>query len=91
MRDLLTLVEICCIIGVFIPMNYQKHITIEPGKRAGKPCIRGLRITVYEVLDYLASGMSEQAILQDFPDLTSNDIKACLAFAADRERKLMSA
>ena len=64
-------------------------ITIEPGKRGGKPCIRGMRITVYEVLDYLASGMTEQEILADFPDLTVEDIKACLAFAADRERKLV--
>lgn len=72
-------------------MDYTKHITMESGKRGGKPCIRGLRITVYEVLDYLASGMSEKEILQDFPDLALEDIRACLAFAADRERKLMSA
>ena len=71
-------------------MDYRKHITIEPGKRGGKPCIRGLRITVYDVLEYLASGMSEAEILQDFPDLTQDDIRACLAFAADRERKLVS-
>ena len=71
-------------------MNYQKIITIEPGKRGGKPCIRGLRITVYEVLEYLASGMTEEGILRDFPGLVSEDIKACLAFAADRERKLMT-
>ncbi len=71
-------------------MDYHKIITIEPGKRSGKPCIRGLRITVYDVLDCLASGMSEVQILQDFPDLTGDDIKACLAFAADRERKLMT-
>ena len=71
-------------------MDYRKHITIEPGKRGGKPCIRGLRITVYEVLEYLASGMSEDEILRDFPDLTRDDIRACLAFAADRERKLVS-
>ena len=71
-------------------MNYQDRITIEEGKRGGKPCIRGLRITVYEVLEYLASGMSEDEILQDFPDLTREDIRACLAFAADRERKLVS-
>jgi uncharacterized protein (DUF433 family) len=69
-------------------MNYQDYITIEPDKRGGKPCIRGLRITVYDVLDYLASGMSEDEILADFPDLTRADLKACLAFAADRERKL---
>lgn len=71
-------------------MNYEERITIEAGKRGGKPCIRGLRITVYDVLDYLASGMTEQEILDDFPDLTLEDIKACLAFAADRERKLVT-
>jgi len=68
-------------------MDYEKYITIEPGKRGGKPCIRGLRITVSDVLDYLASGMTEAEILRDFPDLTREDIRACLAFAADRERK----
>lgn len=71
-------------------MNYQDYITIEPDKRGGKPCIRGLRITVYDVLDYLASDMSEAEILEDFPDLTRDDLKACIAFAADRERKLFS-
>ena len=71
-------------------MNYQDRITVEPGKRSGKPCIRGLRISVSDVLDYLASGMSEAEILEEFPDLESDDIRACLAFAADRERKLMS-
>lgn len=71
-------------------MGYRERITIEPGKRGGKPCIRGLRITVYDVLEYLASGMSEDQILRDFPDLTREDILACLAFAADRERKLVS-
>jgi len=71
-------------------VDYRERITIEPGKRAGKPCIRGLRITVYEVLDYLASGMSEDEILRDLPDLTREDILACLAFAADRERKMVS-
>ena len=71
-------------------MDYQSRITIEPGKRSGKPCIRGLRITVYDVLEYLASGMTEAQILADFPDLTSEDIRACLAFAADRERKMVS-
>ncbi len=63
-------------------------ITIEPGKRSGKPCVRGLRITVSDVLEYLASGMSQDEILSDFPDLTAEDICACLSFAADRERKL---
>jgi uncharacterized protein (DUF433 family) len=71
-------------------MDYRGRITIEPGKRGGKPCVRGLRITVYDVLEYLASGMSEAEILRDFPDLTQDDIRACLAFAADRERKLVS-
>lgn len=71
-------------------MNYHDHITIEPGKRGGKPCIRGMRITVYDVLEYLAGGMSEQEILRDFPELTVDDIRACLAFAADRERRLVT-
>lgn len=71
-------------------MDYHDIITIEPGKRGGKPIIRGLRITVQDVLEYLAGGMSEKEILSDFPDLTREDIRACLAFAADRERKLMS-
>jgi uncharacterized protein (DUF433 family) len=69
-------------------MEYADIITIEPGKRNGKPCIRGLRITVYDVLEYLASGMTNAQILHDFPYLSENDIRACLAFAADRERKL---
>lgn len=69
-------------------MDYQKIITIEPGKRSGKPCIRGMRITVYDILEYLAGGMSEAEILEDFSELTSEDIRACLLFAADRERKL---
>ncbi len=68
-------------------MDYSEIITIEPGKRSGKACIRGLRITVYDVLDYLAGGMSTEEILADFSDLTETDIRACLAFAADRERK----
>ena len=68
-------------------MNYRNYITIEPNKRSGKPCIRGMRITVYDVLDYLASGMTQEQILKDFPYLTAEDILACLAFAADRERK----
>ena len=69
-------------------MNYRDIITIEPGKRGGKPCIRGFRITVYDVLEYLASGMLEDEILADFPDLTREDIRACLALAADRESYL---
>ncbi len=71
-------------------MEYRKYITLEPGKRGGKPCIRGMRITVYDVLGWLASGMSEEAILRDFPELARDDIKACLAFAADRERQTTS-
>jgi len=71
-------------------MNYKDYITIDPNKRGGKPSVRGLRITVYEVLEYLASDMSEDEILADFPDLTREDLKACIAFAADRERKLMT-
>jgi len=71
-------------------MDYREYITIDPNKRGGKPCVRGLRITVYEVLEYLASDMTEEEILADFPDLTREDFKACIAFAADRERKLMT-
>ena len=70
-----------------MPMNYRDIITIESGKRGGKPCIRGMRITVYDVLEYLASGMSHEEILSDFPYLTNDDILACLAFAADREKQ----
>jgi uncharacterized protein (DUF433 family) len=71
-------------------MDYRSVITIEPDKRGGKPCIRGLRITVSDVLEYLASGMSEDEIVRDFPDLTIEDVHACLAFAADRERRLVA-
>ncbi|MDQ4122665.1 MAG: DUF433 domain-containing protein [Acidobacteriota bacterium] len=70
-------------------MNYKDIITIESDKRGGKPCIRGMRITVYDVLEYLASGMTEAEILADFPYLTHEDITACLAFAADREKSLL--
>ncbi len=69
-------------------MDYTKIITIDPSKRSGQPCIRGLRMTVQDVLEYLASGMSHDEILADFPDLVEDDIRACLAFAADRERRL---
>jgi uncharacterized protein (DUF433 family) len=69
-------------------MGYHRLITIAPGKRSGKPCVRGLRITVTDVLEYLAAGMSVEQILDDFPDFTAEDIRACLAFAADRERRL---
>ena len=72
-------------------MNYSKIITIEAGKRSGKPCIRGMRITVVDILEYLASGMTEDDILHDFAELTRDDIHACLAFAAEREKKLMTA
>ena len=69
-------------------MNWRDRITVEPGKRGGKPCIRGLRITVSDVLEYLASGMSEDEILSDFPDLEREDIRAVLAYAAERERRI---
>ncbi len=72
-------------------IDYREHITIEPGKRSGKPCIRGMRITVYDVLSYLASGMSSEEILEDFPELTKDDILACLAYAADTEKKTLVA
>lgn len=72
-------------------MNYQDIITIEPGKRGGKPCIRGMRITVYDVLEYMASGMSQEEVLEEFPYLTEEDILACLAYAADREKRLLVA
>jgi len=71
-------------------MSYKDIITIEPGKRGGKPCIRGLRVTVYDVLGYLASGMSQEQILRDFPYLTAEDIRACLEYAADREHSLLA-
>ncbi|QWF71360.1 DUF433 domain-containing protein [Methylomonas paludis] len=67
-------------------IDYHNIITLQPGKRSGKPCIRGLRITVYDVLSWLAEGMSRQEILDDFPELNGDDITACLLFAADRER-----
>jgi uncharacterized protein (DUF433 family) len=71
-------------------MNWQERISIDPGVRGGKPCVKGTRITVYDVLEYLAGGMSEDQILTDFPDLTREDIRACLAFAAARERRLVN-
>ncbi|WP_286395633.1 DUF433 domain-containing protein [Pseudanabaena mucicola] len=71
-------------------MNYRNYITIEPNKSGGKPCVRGLRITVYEVLEYLASNMTEAEILEYFPDLMREDFKACIAYAADRERRFMT-
>jgi uncharacterized protein (DUF433 family) len=69
-------------------MDYRSRITMEPGKRGGKPCIRGLRMTVYDVLDCLAGGMTAEQIVDDFPELEIEDIRGCLAFAADRERRL---
>jgi len=68
-------------------MSYQSVITLEPGKRGGKPCIRGMRITVADVLGWLASGMTHAEIIADFPELNETDIRACLAYAADREHK----
>lgn len=70
-------------------MKYEEIITIEPGKRGGQPSIRGMRITVADVLSSLASGMSEDEILSDFPELTRDDIRACLAYAAERERQTL--
>lgn len=70
--------------------SYQSILTLEPGKRGGKPTIRGMRITVYDVLSYLAAGMTHQEILNDFPYLTEEDIRACLSYAADRERQLLT-
>jgi len=72
-------------------VDYRDIITIEPGKRGGKPCIRGMRITVYDVLGWLAAGMTQEEILADYPELTQEDIRACLAYAADRERSSLIA
>lgn len=72
-------------------MNYHDILTLEPGKRSGKPCIRGMRITVYDILSYLAAGMTTEEILADFPYLTREDIRACLSYAADRERQTVIA
>ncbi len=69
--------------------TWQSIITFEPGKRGGKPCIRGMRITVHDVLSYLAAGMTHEEILDDFPYLTRDDIQACLSYAADRERQML--
>jgi uncharacterized protein (DUF433 family) len=71
-------------------MSYRDRITLEPGKRGGRPCIRSMRITVYDVLGWLAAGMSQAEIIADFPELTSEDIQACLELAADREHLLTS-
>lgn len=72
-------------------VDYRQHITIEPGKRGGQPVVRGLRIAVADVLGWLAEGMSHQQIIEDFPDLTEEDIRAVLAFAADRQRRMAAA
>jgi uncharacterized protein (DUF433 family) len=72
-------------------MNYQNIITIEPGKRGGRPTIRGMRITVADVLGWLATGVTHEEILSDYPELTEEDIRACLSYAADRERRLVTA
>ncbi len=72
-------------------MVYEGIITVEPGKRGGQPCIRGMRITVYDVLSYLASGMTEEQVLTDFPYLTREDILACFAYAAEREHRMLVA
>ena len=72
-------------------MNYQHVITIEPGKRGGRACVRHLRIAVSDVLGWLAAGMSEQQILSEYPELSAEDIRACLAYAADRERRIVTA
>lgn len=71
-------------------VDYRSIITMEPGKRSGKPCIRGMRVTVSDVLDYLAAGLTPQEIVKELPYLTEEDIRACLAFAADRERRLIA-
>jgi uncharacterized protein (DUF433 family) len=72
-------------------MNYKEIITIEPGKRGGRPCVRGMRIAVSDVLGWLAAGMTHDQILSDYPELTEDDIRACLAYAADRERRVVTA
>lgn len=71
--------------------TWRSLITVEPGKRGGRPCVRGMRITVYDVLSYLAAGMTPDEVLADFPYLTADDIRACLAFAAERERRMLVA
>jgi len=72
-------------------MDYHRIITMEPGKRGGKPCIRGMRITVADVLGWLSAGMTHDEIREDYPEITEEDIRACLAYAADRERRLIVA
>src|SRR3989475_7324428 len=77
--------------GFLMNEQWRSRITIEPGKRGGRPCIRGMRITVYDVLSYLAAGMTVAEVLHDFPYLTQEDIQACFAFAAERERSMLVA
>ena len=72
-------------------MSYQDIITIEPGKRGGRPCVRHMRVSVGDVLGWLAAGLTHAQILSDYPELTEEDIRACLAYAADRERRLVTA
>lgn len=71
--------------------DWRARITVEPGKRGGRPCVRGMRITVYDVLSYLAAGMTTAEVIDDFPYLTAEDVQACLAFAAERERRMLVA
>ena len=87
-RVLNILYEYLLFLAIIADMDYRDIITIEPGKRSGKPCIRGMRITVQDILEYLAGGMTEEEILSDFPELTREDILACIGFAANRERQL---
>ena len=72
-------------------MNYQQIITVEPGKRGGRPCVRGLRIAVSDILGWLSSGMAHEEIHSDYPEPTEEDIRACFAFAAERERRVVAA
>lgn len=81
----------CIVWADRLRMSYHNIITIEPGKRGGRPCIRRMRIAVADVLGWLAAGMSHTEILSDYPELTEEDIRACLSFAADRERRVLSA
>jgi uncharacterized protein (DUF433 family) len=83
------IIEVAALSRFCYTYSVSDRITIEPGKRSGKPCIRGMRIAVADVFQYLASGMSVEQILKEFPELTEEDIRACLTFAADRERRLM--
>ncbi len=69
--------------------RWRERITVEPGKRGGRPCVRGMRITVYDVLSYLAAGRTTAELLDDFPYLTAEDVQACLAYAAERERRML--